>query len=98
MCAVCKKGRRILRFTGLWRSEGDSNPRYAFDVYTLSRRASSATRASLLGCIFQYGCKDTIIDGNNQKNCRLFFKTSVLNKFNGGVILGLIFYSFVKIN
>ncbi len=30
------------------RREGDSNPRYAFDVYTLSRRASSATRASLL--------------------------------------------------
>ncbi len=29
------------------RREGDSNPRNAFDVYTLSRRASSATRASL---------------------------------------------------
>ena len=28
------------------RKEGDSNPRYAFDVYTLSRRASSTTRAS----------------------------------------------------
>ena len=32
----------------LWvRSEGDSNSRIAFDDYTLSRRASSATRASL---------------------------------------------------
>ena len=30
-----------------WRSEGDSNSRTAFDGYTLSRRASSATRASL---------------------------------------------------
>ena len=30
------------------RSERDSNSRYAFGVYTLSRRASSATRASLL--------------------------------------------------
>ena len=29
------------------RRDGDSNPGYAFDVYTLSRRASSATRASL---------------------------------------------------
>ena len=29
------------------RSEGDSNPRNAFDVYTLSRRASSTTRAPL---------------------------------------------------
>ena len=32
----------------LGRSERDSNSRYAFGVYTLSRRASSATRASLL--------------------------------------------------
>ena len=50
----------------LGRSEGDSNPRYAFGVYTLSRRASSTTRASLLcscsviatakvGVIFQLG-------------------------------------------
>ena len=31
------------------RSEGDSNSRRALDPYTLSRRASSATRASLLG-------------------------------------------------
>ena len=29
------------------RREGDSNPRNAFGVYTLSRRASSTTRASL---------------------------------------------------
>ena len=33
------------------RREGDSNPRNAFDVYTLSRRASSATRAPLLGLL-----------------------------------------------
>ena len=30
------------------RRKRDSNPRYAFGVYTLSRRASSTTRASLL--------------------------------------------------
>ena len=30
------------------RREGDSNPRNPFGVYTLSRRASSTTRASLL--------------------------------------------------
>lgn len=30
------------------RREGDSNPRYAFDVYTLSRRAPSTARPSLL--------------------------------------------------
>ena len=37
----------------LERREGDSNPRNAFDVYTLSRRASSATRASLLGLMLR---------------------------------------------
>lgn len=31
------------------RSKRDSNPRYPFGVYKLSRFASSATRASLLG-------------------------------------------------
>ena len=41
----------------LLRRDGDSNPGYAFDVYTLSRRASSATRASLqlFGSIFLFG-------------------------------------------
>ena len=34
------------------RRERDSNSRYPFGVHTLSRRASSATRASL-----QFGCK-----------------------------------------
>ena len=54
------------------RREGDSNPRYAFDVYTLSRRASSTTRASLLmktsnyvigiaaKSAMQIGCKDSV--------------------------------------
>ncbi len=32
----------------LKRKEGDSNPRNALGVYTLSRRASSTTRASFL--------------------------------------------------
>ncbi len=31
------------------RKEGDSNPRSAFDAYTLSRRASSTTRAPFQG-------------------------------------------------
>ena len=35
-------------FRSLLRREGDSNPRYPLGVYTLSRRASSTTRASLL--------------------------------------------------
>ena len=34
------------------RKDGDSNPGYPFGVYTLSRRASSTTRASFLGLIF----------------------------------------------
>ena len=31
----------------IWRRERDSNPRYAINVYTLSRRAPSATRTPL---------------------------------------------------
>ena len=40
------------------RREGDSNPRYAFGVYTLSRRASSTTRAPLQspGSISSHKC------------------------------------------
>ncbi len=34
-------------FVPKWRSRRDSNPRYAFDVYTLSRRAPSTTRPLL---------------------------------------------------
>ena len=64
---------QVERLAGLLlRREGDSNPRYAFDVYTLSRRASSTTRASLLMKILNYvigiaakgamqiGCKDSV--------------------------------------
>ncbi len=32
----------------VWRTEGDSNPRYAINVYTLSRRAPSTTRPPVL--------------------------------------------------
>ena len=31
----------------VWRREGDLNPRYAYDVYTISNRAHSATLTSL---------------------------------------------------
>ena len=48
-CPILKTNTLICWKLACWlRSEGDSNPRYAFDVYTLSRRASSATRASFL--------------------------------------------------
>ena len=43
-----KKHANLVIVSVLGRSEGDSNSRTAFDGYTLSRRASSATRASLL--------------------------------------------------
>ena len=54
-----KKVPQIIEFVGLvcllsgivrlvQRREGDSNPRYPLGVYTLSRRASSTTRAPLL--------------------------------------------------
>ena len=52
-CVLGKNKRlKILYFVNFQpfevRSEGDSNPRAACDDYTLSRRASSTTRASLL--------------------------------------------------
>src|SRR5690606_26346312 len=37
-------GRFWTALENLWRTEGDSNPRYAINVYTLSRRAPSTTR------------------------------------------------------
>ncbi len=39
-----KKPPRWVALKESWRTEGDSNPRYACDVYTLSRRAPSTTR------------------------------------------------------
>ena len=51
------------------RRDGDSNPGYAFDVYTLSRRASSATRASLLeNC----ECKIIVFPRNKGQPSNLF--------------------------
>ena len=59
-----------------WRSEGDSNSRIAFDDYTLSRRASSATRASLL--VFAFA---KIVQIERRKKSLLVFsseKTAIL--------------------
>ena len=43
--SICKL---LIVLTFYLRRERDSNPRYAFDVYTLSRRAPSTTRTPLL--------------------------------------------------
>ena len=51
-------------FVFIERSEGDSNPRDPFGAYTLSRRASSATRASL-HLLPQKRCKGTDIYWNS---------------------------------
>ena len=59
------------------RSDRDSNSGYAFDVYTLSRRASSATRASLLEFC---GCKDSAFRKSRQINAR---KIRFLKKCDG---------------
>ena len=56
-----KKLSEPIRHTFTLRREGDSNPRYAFGVYTLSRRASSTTRASLQDSAnLHLRCKDTL--------------------------------------
>ena len=43
-----KKQERPRRAFAFWRSRWDSNPRYAFGIYSLSRGAPSATRSRLL--------------------------------------------------
>ena len=53
--ALKRRHANLVIVSVLGRSEGDSNSRPAFDGYTLSRRASSATRASLLYGIFGKG-------------------------------------------
>ncbi len=48
ICAILdEKSRNVLICDTSWRSGRDSNPRYAFDVYSLSRRAPSTTRPPL---------------------------------------------------
>ena len=51
------------------RKEGDSNPRTGFAGYTLSRRASSATRAPFLDSL---GCKSRYFFTNNGRFVTLF--------------------------
>ena len=47
-----------LMISGCWRRRRDSNPRYAFDVYSLSRGAPSAARPRLLTTNFLlYACE-----------------------------------------
>ena len=64
-----KKGTWLIPFKIEKRREGDSNPRTGFAGYTLSRRASSATRAPLL-CVS--GCKITTFILHWQEKDRIF--------------------------
>ena len=48
------------------RSEGDSNPRNAFDVYTLSRRASSTTLAPLRLSAIASGCLSNLLQKKDE--------------------------------
>ena len=59
----------------LLRRERDSNPRYAFGVYTLSRRASSATRAPLqyravLPCLL-LRCRALVRPQGSYRRCKV---------------------------
>ena len=50
--AINKNARARRAFLLIWRRERDSNPRYAINVYTLSRRAPSAAQPPLRNLIF----------------------------------------------
>lgn len=67
-----KKHANLLIVSVLGRSEGDSNSRTAFDGYTLSRRASSATRASLL--VFAFA---KIVQNERRKKSLLVFSSEM---------------------
>ena len=52
-----------------WRTEGDSNPRYAMNVYTLSRRAPSTARPPVLLSLIGTGslsCKNESLTDSGQ--------------------------------
>ena len=57
----------------------DSNPRYAFGVYTLSRRAPSTTRPPLFILNFILGCQITKISVIMKINDAVITETNVLS-------------------
>ena len=62
------------------RREGDSNPRNPFGVYTLSRRASSTTRASLLNS--QTGTLHLLTRKGTKKNSYMHNKLAFFSIFS----------------
>ena len=69
------------------RKEGDSNPRTGFAGYTLSRRASSATRASLLGVV---GC------GQSTFGVQIYCISLSFHNFSAIIFLFGTFFLFMK--
>ena len=64
----------------IWRRERDSNPRYAINVYTLSRRAPSATRTPL-----QRSTAGSTNNGNTEGSLfRADLGGARLNQFDSG--------------
>ena len=61
------------------RRKRDSNPRTALDGYTLSRRASSATRASLQKCYFDKNNEVRLV--YSQIFCKLQQISEITTKF-----------------
>ena len=55
-----------------WRRRRDSNPRYPFEVYTLSRRAPSTARTLLLYLIPSETTRPQAISSERRGNVRIF--------------------------
>ena len=55
-----------------WRRRRDSNPRYPFEVYTLSRRAPSTARTLLLFLIPSGKTRPQTISSERRGNVRIF--------------------------
>ena len=68
------------------RRDGDSNPGNPFGVYTLSRRASSTTRASLPWAIAEYNFSAaaghfSIVHSKSRAKVRKFFETAIVFRY-----------------
>ena len=75
-----KKGICKVPFFIKLRRDRDSNPGYAFDVYTLSRRASSATRASLQVCCLSFAAAKVMLFSDVAKRFRKKVRKKVERK------------------
>ena len=73
-----------------WRRRRDSNPRYPFEVYTLSRRAPSTARTLLLFLIPSGKTRPQSISSERRGNVRIFSEFSPIS------LRKIVFLTFIR--